>query len=178
MSLTLAHKKINRQCQFFATYYYQGKTVMIRKAKIPDVKIIHSLLSEYGSKGELLSRPLSELYDHVRDFFVYENPETGEVQGCGALQFCWEDLAEIRSLAVRQGCHGEGIGTLLVNTAIAEAVSFGIKELFTLTYRPDFFKPFGFTLIDRSDLPLKIWSDCVSCVKFPDCDENAMMKKL
>ncbi|GAB6096994.1 N-acetyltransferase [Desulfatiferula olefinivorans] len=151
---------------------------MIRKATIKDIKAIHALLSDYGERGVLLSRPLSQLYDHVRDFFVFEIPETGGVGGCGALQFCWEDLAEIRSLAVRKEFQGRNIGRYLVESVIAEARAYGIKQLFTLTYRPDFFKKFQFSVIDRAELPLKIWSDCISCVKFPDCDETAMMLSL
>jgi amino-acid N-acetyltransferase len=151
---------------------------MIRKATIKDIKAIHALLADYGEKGQLLSRPLSELYDHVRDFFVFEITETGKVAGCGALQFCWEDLAEIRSLAVLKDYQGKHIGDQLAQAAIDEARVYGIKKLFTLTYRPDFFKRFDFRIIDRAELPLKIWSDCISCVKFPDCDETAMMLSL
>lgn len=151
---------------------------MIRKATIKDIKVIHALLSDYGDKGVLLSRPLSQLYDHVRDFFVYEIPETKAIAGCGALQFCWEDLAEIRSLAVYKEHQGREIGSRLVQAAISEAKDYGIKKLFTLTYKPMFFKQFHFNVIVRSELPLKIWSDCISCVKFPDCDETAMMLAL
>ncbi len=151
---------------------------MIRKATIKDIKVIHALLSDYGEKGVLLSRPLSQLYDHVRDFFVYEIPGEKKVAGCGALQFCWEDLAEIRSLAVYKEHQGSQIGSQLVEAAISEARAYGIKKLFTLTYKPDFFKKFQFKVIDRAELPLKIWSDCISCVKFPDCDETAMMLSL
>ena len=150
---------------------------MIRKAAVKDIRAIHGLLKRYGEQGELLARPLSELYDHLRDFYVYTEPEVG-VLGCCALQFCWEELAEIRSLAVHPDYLGQRIGTRLTETAIREAVDFKIKKLFTLTYKPDFFKQFAFELIDRSQLPLKIWSDCVLCVKFPDCDEIAMMKAL
>ena len=150
---------------------------MIRKATVKDVRVIHSLLQIYGERGELLARPLSELYDHARDFFVYATPEEGVI-GCCALQFCWEDLAEIRSLAVHPEHLGEKIGTRLAETAIKEATDFRIEKLFTLTYKPDFFKQFDFNIIDRAQLPLKIWSDCMICVKFPDCDEIAMMKKL
>jgi len=149
---------------------------MIRKATIKDIKTVHGLLLEYGNRGELLSRPLSELYDHVRDFWVYI--ENDEIVACCALQFCWEDLAEIRSLAVLPGHTGKRIGAELMKSAISEAVSFGIKELFTLTYQPDFFRKFDFVQIERSDLPLKIWADCIICVKFPDCDEIAMMREL
>jgi len=151
---------------------------MIRKAMIKDVKAIHILLQEFSSKGELLARPLSELYDHIRDFSVYAEEGSDTITGCCALQFCWEDLAEIRSLAVTSSRWGKKIGSRLVENAISEAKSFRVKDLFTLTYRPGFFDKFGFEEIDRSQLPLKIWADCILCVKFPDCDEIAMMLKL
>ncbi|MGD9043044.1 MAG: N-acetyltransferase [Desulfobacterales bacterium] len=151
---------------------------MIRKATIRDVKSIHGLLQAYGQKEELLARPLSELYDHIRDFSVYVDERNHELIGCCALQFCWEDLAEIRSLAVLPEHLGKNIGRTLTETVLEEAKSFDVKKVFTLTYKPDFFKKFGFVQIERSDLPLKIWGDCIICVKFPDCDETAMMKKL
>jgi amino-acid N-acetyltransferase len=151
---------------------------MIRKATIKDIKSIHGLLQEYGRRGELLARPLSQLYDHVRDFSVFVDPADNRVIGCCALQFCWEDLAEIRSLAVDPDHVNRAIGSALVETVLSEARSFKIKKIFALTYVPDFFEKFGFTQIDRSELPLKIWTDCVICVKFPDCDEIAMMKDL
>ena len=151
---------------------------MIRKATVKDVKVIHELLQEYGKKEELLARPLSELYDHVRDFSVYENPSNGRIIGCCALQFCWEDLAEIRSLAVHPDHIGTNIGRQLTETVLEEAKRFQIAKIFTLTYKPAFFEKFDFTRIDRSELPLKIWSDCIICVKFPDCDETAMLKEL
>jgi amino-acid N-acetyltransferase len=151
---------------------------MIRKANIQDVKSIHELLQEYGKKEELLARPLSELYDHIRDFSVYTDERNHQLIGCCALQFCWEDLAEIRSLAVLPEHLGKNIGTKLAETVLQEAQSFNVKKVFTLTYKPDFFKKLGFIQIERSDLPLKIWGDCIICIKFPDCDEIAMMKKL
>jgi len=151
---------------------------MIRKATIKDVKAIHKLLQIYGERGILLPRPLSGLYDHLRDFWVYEDDDTGETAGCCALQFCWEDLAEVRSLAVHPKHLRKKIGTNLVNTVIDDARGYGIRKLFTLTYKPYFFEPFGFIRIDRSELPLKIWGDCILCVKFPDCDEIAMMLEL
>lgn len=151
---------------------------MIRKATIKDIKSIHKILADYGGKGVMLPRPLSELYDHVRDFSVFEDPETKKIIGCCALQFCWEDLAEIRSLAVLPDHAKKRIGSRLMETALEEARLFNIKNVFTLTYRPDFFKQFDFDVVDRATLPLKIWADCYMCVKFPDCDETAMMKAL
>lgn len=151
---------------------------MIRKAILDDVTAIHSLLQFYNKRGELLARPLSKLYDHLRDFWVFEDPEQKKVVGCCALQFCWENLAEIRSLAVDPDFTGKGIGSALVERTIQEAFYFSIKDLFTLTYRPDFFERFGFSVIDKNDLPIKVWSDCIGCVSFPNCDEIAMLKKL
>lgn len=151
---------------------------MIRKATLQDVKAIHRLLQEYGKKEELLARPLSQLYDHVRDFSVHLDKNSQQLTGCCALQICWEDLAEIRSLAVHPDHQGKNIGTKLAETVLQEARLFQVKKVFTLTYKPDFFKQFGFVTIERSDLPLKIWGDCIICVKFPDCDEIAMMKEL
>ncbi|MGB9498665.1 MAG: N-acetyltransferase [Dissulfuribacterales bacterium] len=163
---------------------------MIRKATIEDIKPIYSLLKYYGDKGVLLARPLSKLYDHVRDFLVYVEPgvdpknkggnKSGdkEIIGFCALQFCWEDLAEIRSLAIKEDYFGQTIGTQLVKAAFEEAQKYKIKKIFVLTYQPKFFKKFGFTQIDKSDLPIKIWADCILCVKFPDCDETAMLKEI
>ena len=151
---------------------------MIRKATIKDIKAIHALLHQYGREGQLLPRPLSVLYDHVRDFSVYVDNKDGGVLGCCALQFCWDDLAEIRSLAVHPENVGKGIGSKLVEHALSDAKSFGIQKVFALTYRPSFFNRFGFQQIDRSELPIKIWADCISCIKFPDCDEIAMMKQI
>ena len=152
---------------------------MIRKATIEDIKSIHALLKYYGDRGAMLARPLSQLYDHLRDFSVFTEPQNSKkIIGCCALQFCWEDLAEIRSLAVVENTIGKSIGSQLVENAFEEAKQFKIKSLFTLTYKPSFFEKFGFMKIDKADLPIKIWSDCINCVKFPDCDETAMLKTL
>ncbi|MBI9082540.1 MAG: N-acetyltransferase [Desulfobacterales bacterium] len=151
---------------------------MIHKSTIEDVRAIHKLLQIYGDQGELLPRPLSKIYDHVRDFWVFQEPERGKMVGCCALQFHWDDLAEIRSLAVHPDHVNQKIGTALTQTAIEDARAFGIPKVFTLTYRPGFFEQFGFRCIDRADLPLKIWADCITCVKFPDCDEIAMIKEM
>lgn len=152
---------------------------MIRKATIKDIKKIHQLLKYYGNQGLLLARPLSDLYDHVRDFNVYvDGKDNSKVIGCCALQFCWEALAEIRSLAVYPDHWKKSVGSKLLNASVLDAKAFHIKKLFTLTYQPEFFQKFDFLKIDRSELPLKIWTDCITCVKFPDCDETALMKVL
>lgn len=152
--------------------------IMVRHATIKDIQSIYKLLQFFGNKGAMIARPLSALYDHVRDFVVYVDPESGKVVGCCALQFCWEDLAEIRSLAVEEAFQGTGVGRMLVESMVAEAKHYGVRELFTLTYQTGFFAKLGFKKIERTQLPLKIWSDCVHCVKFPDCDETAMMREI
>ncbi|MFO8048370.1 MAG: N-acetyltransferase [Desulfosudaceae bacterium] len=151
---------------------------MIRKAKIQDVNAIYALLTDFAGQGFLLARPLSKLYDDIRDFFVFVDDDDETVLGCCALQICWQDLAEVRSLAVRPDHWGKQIGTRLVENAFADAGNYDIKKIFVLTYNVEFFEKFGFFKIDKTQLPLKIWSDCVSCVKFPNCDETAMMRLL
>jgi len=145
---------------------------MIRRARIPDVRAIHQLLLFYAQDGQLLGRSLADIYDALRDFYVYE--EDGVILGVGALAICWEDLAEVRSLAVADGQQGKGIGRQIVSACLDEARELGLKRVFALTYQPDFFKRVGFEDIEKSELPQKIWSVCINCVKFPDCDEFAL----
>ncbi len=151
---------------------------MIRKANISDVKHIHRILSIYSPDGILLGRSLSDLYDQIRDFYVSVEPENNAITGVCALHICWDEIAEIRSLAVLQQYKGQNIGTELVNACIDEAIQLGIKRLFVLTYAAEFFKKFGFDHVDKSVLPHKVWADCINCIKFPDCDEDAMIMEI
>lgn len=150
---------------------------MIRKARISDIRTIHALLTHFSETGLLLPRSLSELYDHVRDYVVFEAGD-GTVKGAAALHIVWDDLAEVRSLAVDEGCQRQGIGRDLVKQCLSEAVALGIYRVFTLTYQPGFFEKLGFKLVDKADLPHKIWADCVRCPKFPDCDESSLLIEL
>ena len=164
----------------------------IRKAVIGDVKAIHRVLNHYAEKGLLLPRSLSELYDHLRDFYVWveggpeasgstlpsgRHAEDGVLGVCG-LRICWEDLAEIKSLAVWEGRQGERIGSKLVETCLQEARYFGLRKVFTLTYVPGFFERLGFREVEKSVLPHKIWADRLKCPRFPNCDETALMIEL
>lgn len=155
-----------------------GNTIMIRKATVADVGFIYRLLKMHADRGELLPRSLSDLYDDVRDFTVFEDKNGGSVVGVCALHVCWEDLAEIRSLAVAEPYQRRGIGSTLIEAALAEAHKLRITRVFALTYSPDFFKKHGFQIVDKSSLPQKVWAECIKCVKFPDCDEVAMLKPL
>jgi amino-acid N-acetyltransferase len=151
---------------------------MIRKAKVSDIKAIHSLLLNYSETGVLLGRSLSDLYDQIRDFYVSVDDENNILEGICGLHVCWDDLGEIRSLAVRDEYKGQDRGLELVKACIREAEDFGLNKLFVLTYVSDFFKKLGFENVDKKVLPHKVWADCMNCVKFPDCDEEAMMIKL
>lgn len=149
---------------------------MIRKAKISDVKDIQKLLMTFASRGDMLSRSLSEIYESLRDFYVFEENDT--LLGAAALHIVWEDLAEVRSVAVSEEAGRKGIGSQLVQACIDEARAIGLKRIFCLTYKPEFFGKLGFKLVDKSELPHKVWGDCIKCPKFPDCDENAMIMDL
>ncbi len=146
---------------------------MIRKAKLTDVRAIQSLVNYYADSGQMLPRTLNELYEHMRDFSVYE--ENGALIGVCALHISWDGLAEIRSLAVKQDRRKSGIGTELVRHCLAEAAGLGVGRVFVLTYQDGFFRKLGFSDVDKKELPHKIWTDCLNCVKFPNCDESALL---
>jgi amino-acid N-acetyltransferase len=148
----------------------------IRKAKISDLKQIHKLINEYAKKEEMIPRSLSELYENMRDFIVCEYD--ANICGVCALHIMWEDLAEIRSLAVDSEYQKIGIGKKLVRQCLKEAKLLGLKKIFALTYHPEFFKKLGFVDIDKSSLPQKIWGDCLRCPRFPGCDEYAVIKEI
>lgn len=148
---------------------------MIRKARIDDVKPMHALLATYAARGLLLGRSLSDMYSQLRDFIVAEDEAAREIVGACSLRITWDDIAEIRSLAVREDRFGQDLGTAMVRACIDEARSLGLKRVFVLTYVPDFFRKFGFAPVDKSVLPHKVWSDCIKCPKFPDCDEEALL---
>ena len=141
-----------------------------------DVRAIHSLLMVFANKDLMLPKSISALYDHLRDFIVYE--VEGTIKGICSLHICWDDLAEIRSLAVTEELQGSGVGKELVLSCLDEAKSLEISQVFVLTYQADFFRKLGFIDKDKQELPHKIWSDCLHCSKFPDCDEDALIRIL
>ncbi len=152
---------------------------VLRKAVIRDVKPIHRILYSFAEQGLLLARSLSELYDHLRDFYVLEDEHRADwMVGACALGVCWDDLAEIRSLAVAEDCQGMGYGRRLVEACLEEARGLGIHKVFTLTYVDPFFSRLGFEEVEKSVLPHKVWADCLKCAKFPDCDETAMTRDI
>ncbi|MDO8136183.1 MAG: N-acetyltransferase [Candidatus Brocadiales bacterium] len=142
---------------------------MIRKAVVSDVEKVHKIINYFASKDLMLPRSLREIYENIRDYFVYI--DGGEIIGCAALHIFWKDLSEIKSLAVQETHQRKGIGGELVRECIQEAKSLGIERLFVLTYQPEFFQRRGFRLVEKESLPHKIWTECIRCPKFPDCNE-------
>ena len=149
---------------------------LIRKASVTDVKKIQRLIGYYAKRDKMLPRSLNELYENIRDFVVYV--EGKSIYGCCALHVDWEDLAEIKSLAIAKGKFGKGIGSSLLDYCMKEAMALKIKKVFALTYVPEFFEKAGFRMVDKSKLPHKIWSECIKCIYFPGCKEIAMMKEI
>ena len=146
---------------------------MYRKARISDVKSIQSLINRFAEQGQMLPRSLNELYESIRDFVVYEG--SGGIAGVCALHISWDGLAEVRSLAVKENESGKGIGSGLVKECLSEARMLGAEKVFVLTYQEGFFKRLGFLPVEKKELPHKVWTDCLNCVKFPDCDETALL---
>lgn len=149
---------------------------MIRKAIIKDIKQIQGLIACFAKQDVMLPRSLNELYENIRDFWVAE--DRGRISGCAALHISWDDLAEIKSLAVAKNKQKKGLGRNLVLACLAEAQVLGAKKVFALTYKPEFFKRLGFKKIKHEDLPHKIWAECINCCKFPNCREIALLKAL
>lgn len=147
---------------------------VIRKALVADVPAIQSLIARFADQDRMLHRSLSELYENVRDFRVAE--VDGEVVGCCALHIVWADLAEVKSLAVAPGQQGKGLGRRLVEECVSEAAQLGIPRVFCLTYEVEFFQRCGFHVVDRSEFPRKVWSECIRCPKFFNCTEVAMAR--
>lgn len=147
-----------------------------RKATFKDVEAIHKLINDYADKNLMLARSRNVLYETLRDMILAEN--AGQIVGIGALHLVWDELAEIRALAVAPEYTKSGIGREIVAKLTEEAEAIGVKTLFALTYQPGFFAKQGFEEIPKEKLPHKVWKECINCPKFPNCDEIAMMKTL
>jgi amino-acid N-acetyltransferase len=147
-------------------------TIEICRATISDVPQIHEIITFFAERDEMLHRPLNEVYENLRDFWVARSE--GEVVGCVALHLLWADLAEIKSLAVRENRQAKGVGAALVRACLDEGRSLGLPKLFALTYKPVFFEKLGFERADVMAFPRKVWGECYRCPKFPTCTEIAL----
>lgn len=146
---------------------------MIRQAKIYDAPVIQRIVNQYATKGQMLQISRNEIYEKIYEFAIWEDEET--IKGVCALHPTWNDTAEIRSLAVAEQYKRHKIGQSLVEYSLKRAKEIGFKKVFALTYMQDFFKSCGFTVTDLDILPKKIWTDCLKCPKYPDCDEIAVI---
>lgn len=150
--------------------------LLIRRPRMNEIKEIHRLINYYAEHREMLPRSLNELYENVHCLLVAELQK--KIVGCCALKVTWEDLAEVKSLAVAPDFQRQGLGRALVNAALRDALHLGIQRVFALTFKPEFFQKLGFVKVSREDLPHKIWGECIRCPFFPDCNEIPMVKVL
>ena len=148
--------------------------MIYRKARFDDIESVYGLVHIYATQGEMLPRSRNTLYENLRDMIVAE--DEGDVIGVGALHIMWDRLAEVRMMAIAPEHTRQGIGAEIVRRLLVEGDALGIEKVFTLTYKPDFFRKLGFIRISREELPQKVWKECIDCPKYPNCDEIAMIK--
>jgi len=150
---------------------------MIRKPLVNEVPEIKNLIEPFVRQGIILPRSLHSIYTSIRDYWIVTEKDgtSDHLMGCCALQVSWNDLGEIRTLAVQKETQGTGLGVKLVETCLKEARTIGLKKIFVLTFVPQFFKKLCFYEVEKTSLPSKIWADCIHCPYFPDCQEVAMM---
>jgi len=151
--------------------------LITRKARPRDVAEISRIVNFYAVQQQMLHKTHLQIYENLRDFSVIEDA-SGQIIACGALHIYWENLAEIRAIAVAEGLSRKGLGTLLAESLIEEARGFDFEQVFCFTYVPKFFNSLGFIQVEHSVLPLKVYNECFQCPKFNKCDEIAMVLQL
>ncbi|PKL50910.1 MAG: GNAT family N-acetyltransferase [Planctomycetes bacterium HGW-Planctomycetes-1] len=150
--------------------------MIVRNAAVKDVEAIYLLISHYAQFDKMLFRSKAYIFDNLQMYNVAE--DGGKVVGCCALQVIWADLAEIKSLAVDEKYQDKGVGKALVEKAVEQAKNLGVKKVFVLTLVPKFFEQYGFKIVEKKTLPMKVWSDCAKCTKQDNCDETAVEKEI
>ncbi len=150
--------------------------ISITSAAPSDAPAIHDLVTFWADRGDMLHRPVGEIYEAIRDFRIAR--EENELIGCGSLHIMGPDLAEIRSLAVAERTQAKGVGAAIVAACMEDAVALGLTRVFALTYRPGFFEKQGFRLANVMEFPEKVWNECVRCPFFTDCKEVAVVRDL
>ncbi len=148
----------------------------VESARLADAEAIHKLVTYWADKGDMLHRPINEIYESIRDFKVARLD--GEVVGCGSLHIMGQDLAEVRSLAVREDRQLKGVGADIVRACVAEGRQMSLDRVFALTYKPGFFERQGFRLANVMEFPEKVWNECVRCPFFTNCKEVAVVMDL
>jgi amino-acid N-acetyltransferase len=147
-----------------------------RRATFRDVESIHKIVNYHAEQGLMLARSRNAIYETLRDFILAE--DNGTVVGVGALHLVWDELAEIRAMAISEDYIGKGVGMSIVSRLTEDAKELGVKTLFALTYQPGFFVKAGFHEVPKEQLSQKVWKDCINCSKFPNCNEIAMIRPL
>lgn len=150
--------------------------ITIRPALLRDIPDLLSVINGYATQGIMLPRTELEMAENIRDFVIASDGH--RIAGCGALHIYTPQSAEVRSLAVLPDTKGTGVGRMIVEALEADARHHALHSLFAFTYSPGFFNKLGFVEVDRGELPLKAWKDCLRCPKFQACDEIAMRKWL
>jgi amino-acid N-acetyltransferase len=151
---------------------------IVEKAKATDVPAIYSILRGFSTQGLLLPRSYVNIYESLQTFYVARAPEDpSTVVGVAALQVAWNNLAEVRSLAVLEEHRGKGYGQALTLAVESDARSLAIERMFVLTYVPNFFLKMGYEIVSLEYLPQKIWAVCFNCVHYPDCQEVSLVKE-
>ena len=145
----------------------------IRAARVTDVDKINALISDNAEQDRMLFRSKTDIFENLQQFIVAHDGDC--VVGCCALEVIWADLAEVKSLAVETQCRGKGVGRTLVKAAVDMVAQLGVTRAFALTLEPEFFERLGFSTVDTSTLPMKVWRDCARCPKQQHCDEIAMI---
>ena len=157
-------------------HHSRPRHLTVRKAGMRDIGPLLNLINGYAAKGIMLPRTEFELSENVRDFSVLYSGK--ELLGCGALHFYSPTVGEIRSLAVAEQAKTQDAGRLIVNSLVSEARDYELQAVFAFTYVPGFFQKVGFSEVERGELPLKAWKDCLRCPKFQNCDEIAVLRVL
>jgi amino-acid N-acetyltransferase len=150
--------------------------ISFRKAKMQDVEQLYQLINNFAENGLMLPRPRNMLYEALREFTVIEAER--DLVGAGALHVTWDNLAEIRALAIKSEYQGCGFGKQLIGQLLEDSLQLGITRVFALTYQSEFFKRCGFREVTKEELPHKVWKECINCPKFPNCDEVAVVREL
>ena len=141
-------------------------------ATINDGVGIQELVNHWTAQGLMLPRTLAQTYENLRDFFVVKDGQ--KIIACAALHIVWNDMAELKSLAVAPGHQSGGYGSKLVAACVEEGKRLGMQQLFALSYEPEFFEKLGWQVANVMELPRKVWNECYRCPKFPGCNEIAL----
>jgi amino-acid N-acetyltransferase len=155
---------------------FPGQQPTVQKARLSDVSEMLRLVNYYADRQQMLPKTQLQLYENLRDYSIaVRTSASNPVLGCGALHIYWENLAEIRALAVAPEMVHKGVGTALVERLLDEARELEIEQVFLFTYEPQFFARFGFVQVEHRTMPLKVYNECFHCPKFNKCDELAMV---